>query len=218
MQQSHGPRYEQFRGRSKEAIEYLLKVRRGEVPGAFHYRGVGDIDLPWGKEGDPNRGYRGGYGLAHIAAKHADVVDRLSDILEGSVILRRSPRYVELINKSEPALIVIGLEWENQSKTWLLTQYKVPSTAIDKYLAAADRAEPISDNLHGQEVDGKTNVPRKKGDDKIQESRGPRRRPMKIVRPATTLDEKMSELQEADLEWTAGEYTSGMNTTRLNFP
>ncbi|WP_302580373.1 DUF2213 domain-containing protein, partial [uncultured Desulfovibrio sp.] len=55
-----GPVFSAFRGKPSEAIEHLLKEKKGHVPGAFHKEGLGDIDLPYGEGG------KKGFGLAHI--------------------------------------------------------------------------------------------------------------------------------------------------------
>lgn len=53
----YGEAFPKYSGKPKEAIEHLLKVRRGYVPAAFRRNDIGDIDLVWG-----NRWY----GLRHI--------------------------------------------------------------------------------------------------------------------------------------------------------
>ena len=55
-----GPAFPAFKGKPEEAIEHLLKEKKGHVPGVFHKEGLGDIDLPYGEGG------KKGFGLAHI--------------------------------------------------------------------------------------------------------------------------------------------------------
>ena len=53
--------YDQFRGRLKEAFDFLIKRKSGDLLGVFHRDGFGDIDLVWGDK-------RGG--AEHIIDKH----------------------------------------------------------------------------------------------------------------------------------------------------
>ena len=39
-------------------------------------RKLGPIDFVWGREGNPGRGYEGGYGFSHIIAKHGEEAAR----------------------------------------------------------------------------------------------------------------------------------------------
>ena len=53
--------YNQFKGKVKEAFDFLMKHKGGDLLGMFHRKDVGDIDLVWGDENG---------GLAHILNKH----------------------------------------------------------------------------------------------------------------------------------------------------
>ena len=55
-----GKIYRQFKGKAKEAFDYLMKVKEGDALGVYNRKGIGDIDLVWG---DKNGG------LAHIMAQ-----------------------------------------------------------------------------------------------------------------------------------------------------
>ena len=54
----------------KEALTRLRADRTGAVPDLFHFPEVGKIGIAWSKAGNPYKDYAGGYGLAHIDAKH----------------------------------------------------------------------------------------------------------------------------------------------------
>ena len=56
-----GNTYNQFNGKVKEAFDFLMKHKGGDLLGVFHRKDVGDIDLVWGDENG---------GLAHILHKH----------------------------------------------------------------------------------------------------------------------------------------------------
>ena len=53
--------YNHFKGKVKEAFDFLMKHKGGDLLGVFHRKDVGDIDLVWGDENG---------GLAHILHKH----------------------------------------------------------------------------------------------------------------------------------------------------
>lgn len=53
--------YNQFKGKVKEAFDFLMKHKGSDLLGMFHRKDVGDIDLVWGDENG---------GLAHILHKH----------------------------------------------------------------------------------------------------------------------------------------------------
>jgi len=119
-----GEAFANFTGRPAEAIEHLLKEKRGHVPGAFFKEGHGEIDLPWGHGGND------GFGLAHI------IEERNNDGFDGEAFVRLLPKIVdegrweERENRPGRAYIVheeseavIRLDWDNQERTWLLTAY-----------------------------------------------------------------------------------------------
>ena len=43
--------YNQFKGKVKEAFDFLMKHKGGDLLGVFHRKDVGDIDLVWGDHG-----------------------------------------------------------------------------------------------------------------------------------------------------------------------
>lgn len=56
-----GPIYRQFKGKAKEAFEFLITHEEGDLIAVFHREGFGDVDLVWGNENG---------GLKHILLKH----------------------------------------------------------------------------------------------------------------------------------------------------
>lgn len=123
-----GDIYDQFRGKAKEAIKFLLRKRSGEAIGALHHKEVGDIDLVWGKEGT---GKSNGFGLSKLAKSHPEVLDSLQDILDDMVVISRSANRVNLESKTHKA--AVRLEWDGEKKNWLLTAFeKEKPTATDR--------------------------------------------------------------------------------------
>lgn len=68
---SLGPEYKGYKG--KEAIDKLLKEKKGYIKGAFHRKDIGDIDLVWGN----NK-----MGLKHIIKRRKETGQNLENVLE----------------------------------------------------------------------------------------------------------------------------------------
>ena len=124
---SFGNIYNQFRGNSKAAIEFLKKVRGGEAVGALHHKDIGDIDLVWGKEGT---GHSDGYGLSKLVKYHPEVLDNLQEILNDMRVVSSSKNRVNL--ESETHKAGVRLTWDGERKSWLLTAFKKETSASDK--------------------------------------------------------------------------------------
>ena len=60
--------YNQFKGKVKEAFDFLLQKKEGYLQGVFHRDEIGDIDVAWGDAPTIHTGK----GLAHIFKKHVD--------------------------------------------------------------------------------------------------------------------------------------------------
>ncbi|MDR1160983.1 MAG: hypothetical protein LBK45_01465 [Tannerellaceae bacterium] len=111
--------YDQFKGKAKEAIEFLSRTKEGEALGALHHPEIGDIDLVWGKVGTKQSD---GYGLSKIAKFHPEVLDNLQEILSEMQVTQRTENRVQL--ESDKYQAAVRLEWDNQKKTWLLTAFE----------------------------------------------------------------------------------------------
>ena len=75
--------YDQFRGKIKEAFDFLIKNQGGYLLGVFHRADIGDIDLTWGAA--PTR--YSGYGLFHIIHKHIDTMGDFESLEDAEVII-----------------------------------------------------------------------------------------------------------------------------------
>ncbi|HEV2747609.1 MAG TPA: glycosyl hydrolase 108 family protein [Allosphingosinicella sp.] len=110
-----GPRIDDIDDWS-ETVARLRGDKTGWSPDALYHPDLGDIAVPWGRGGDD------GFGLAHIDAKHPDMIDDLPDrLLAMDVRPDRRAGYVYLENPGEAA--VVRLDWDREQKTWLLTAF-----------------------------------------------------------------------------------------------
>ena len=117
-----GPIYDQFKGKAKEAIDFLMKKQGGDIVGVFHRDDIGDIDLVWG---DASKNM----GLAHIVDKHvgegrdfADIEDAtnhiISTINNGTIIQDGQLRYVV---SEDGYRVAIRKDFNGEKKNWVVT-------------------------------------------------------------------------------------------------
>ncbi len=109
-----GAIYDNFRGKAKEAIAFLRRIKSGEVVGALHHKDIGEISIVWG-----NRKA----GLEKILNKHPEVVDDLQEILDRMTIVEESDNRIKL--ESATHIAVVSREFEGTPRDkWLLTAYE----------------------------------------------------------------------------------------------
>ena len=114
--------YDQFRGKTEEAIVFLSEQKSGEALGALSHPDIGEIDLVWGEAGT---GHNDGYGLAKLAKYHPEVLANLQEIINDMQITSRNENRIQL--ESERYKAAVRLTWNNESKTWLLTALRKKS-------------------------------------------------------------------------------------------
>lgn len=134
--------YLQFRGKPKEAIEFLLKQQEGEAVGALSHPQIGEIDLVWGKTGTA---HSDGYGLAKIAKYHPEVLENLQGIISGMTIKKVSGNRIQL--ESTEHLASIRLDWDGNKKTWLLTAFeKETPTPLDRTTDVGENLDDLQND------------------------------------------------------------------------
>jgi len=115
----------------KIAIELILRSHT-EVKGAMERKEVGKIDFVWGKLGSESKKYKDGYGIAKILFKHGeDAVYMIPNVIvkgkyESS---KYNDRAYFILGKYRA---VIRFNWDNEEKTWLVTNF------IDKKIKNPD--------------------------------------------------------------------------------
>lgn len=111
---SFGNIYNQFRGKSKAAIEFLKKLGSGEATAALHHHTIGDISLVWGDKKT---------GLDKILRKHPEVVDNLQSIIDSMEVVQESDNRIKL--ESPTHFAVVSKEYKGEPREqWLLTAYE----------------------------------------------------------------------------------------------
>ena len=136
-----GEVFDQFRGKPKEAIEFLKSRRSGEALGALYHSEIGEIDLVWGYAGT---GKSDGFGLAKLLKFHPEVVDNLQEILNDMHIVSQNETRIQL--ESERYKAAVRLTWDGERKTWLLTAFEKNSSVSDKTTDTTETSEGKQDD------------------------------------------------------------------------
>ena len=112
--------YNQFKGKVKEAFNFLMRHKSGDLLGVFHRDDVGDIDLVWGNEK---------MGLAHILGKHVgegkdfetpdDAIAMIENVINsGRIFQDNQNRYTLML---DGVGVGIRKSFDGEKKNWIVT-------------------------------------------------------------------------------------------------
>lgn len=134
-----GKNHSEFAGKLKEAIDFLLKERNGQVIGAIEREDLGKIDIVWGDKGK---------GLRHIKKRHLieqndfksyeDIVNKISDILKNGKLGKfyENGTKVNLYKGDWQVTLVKSVVYDQddnfRDKFWILTSYNKAVKIEDK--------------------------------------------------------------------------------------
>ncbi len=137
-----GPMMPEYNGKPAEGLARLRQAKTGAIPALFHHKEFGDIGIMYGKPGDPNNAYAGGYGLAHIDAKHPGAADQIQRFLDDARVRVISPTVKKGRRKDQDRVVLANgsfrlamtRRWEMGEKTapgiWVISSYDIdPSYA-----------------------------------------------------------------------------------------
>lgn len=126
--------YNQFKGKVKEAFNFLMNHQSGDLLGVFHRDDVGDIDLVWGNEK---------MGLAHILGKHVgegkdfetpdDAINMIDEVIKkGRIFQDTENRYTLMLDG-----IAVGIRknFDGEKKNWIVTAVDFNRTQEEKGIA-----------------------------------------------------------------------------------
>lgn len=114
----------------RSAISAMRKIAEGAdyVPKAVvredieRYGGDKYVGFYWGETGNPNNNFKGGYGLAHIGAKHGnEVIRQILDVLCNGKIDRYVQGNKTVILSNGKYECVLALTKSGNKETWLLS-------------------------------------------------------------------------------------------------
>jgi hypothetical protein len=148
-----GKIYDQFEGKVKEGINFLLEKRDGDLLGVFHRTDVGDIDLVWGSTAASN-------GLEHIIEKHIVRQNDFKDIDELAVVLDDviangdivKEKWDKVTLEKDGYKVVISRNVRDNKgnilgeKNWVVTAFDSVRGQKEKTSSATTQVTPDSDN------------------------------------------------------------------------
>ena len=151
--------YDQFKGKVKEAFDFLTKHKSGDLLGVFHRDGFGDIDLVWGDNGG---------GLAHIIQRHVEeqndfnsveeVRDVIDDVIKNGKIVRENADKVNIdyngYRVSVRKNVRDGQGNIVENKNWVVTAFDRNTPKHEKRRTSS--SETLSTTSANQEADGVT--------------------------------------------------------------
>jgi len=111
------PVFTEYKNDPEGAIQRLMHNHCGDARAVWERADLGTIDLIYGN----NKA-----GLAHIAAKHPEMLAKLPRLLkQGRLVRKPGGGKVFLVQDgSPPEVAVIALEWYGAAKTWVVTSYE----------------------------------------------------------------------------------------------
>ena len=167
--------YDQFKGKPKEAFDFLLENKDGYLKGVFHRDEIGDIDLAYGSAPNPYKGK----GLAHIIRKHVetlhdfpsvdDAINTITDVISNGVVKDGSIPNTYDIENGDYRVVVAA----DKNGNWVLTafDYVNPTKKKKKGTATAlppsqssDGAGAVAPNLSAAKVDNSSETTKENGE------------------------------------------------------
>ena len=153
-----GEVYDQFKGKPKEAADFLLANKGGDLLGVFNRSGIGEIDAVWGDTTG---------GVAHIIDKHvgegksfkslSEAFDVISDVIRnGNIIFQNGDKIIfhKGGNKVSIRKNIREKGKKIAEKNWILTAYD--ENAGDNTSAISDvnqgKAAPTPANSAGKDT------------------------------------------------------------------
>jgi len=86
------------------------------------YGGTTGVTFDFGKPGDAAKGYKGGYGISHIAAKHGtETLFKLLDVIANGDVVRHVEGNKTVVIGKDGYEAVLALTRNGEKETWMLT-------------------------------------------------------------------------------------------------
>ena len=151
--------YNQFKGKVKEAFDFLMKHKGGDLLGVFHRKDVGDIDLVWGDHGG---------GLAHIIRRHiieqndfknVDEIQKvIEDVIRNGLIVRENKDKINIEYNGYRVSIKKTIRDSKgnvvENKNWIVTAFDKSKPKHEKRNPSS--SETLTTPSANQKADGVT--------------------------------------------------------------
>ena len=138
--------------RGERAVRQVLNSK-WNVPNAMYRKEIDGIDFLYGKAGDPAKKFAGGYGIAHILAKHEqEAVDMIPTVIARGKMSQKYRDRVYFI--LDHYMATVRLDFDGQKRTWLVTNFekyanKKDSPATEDFARSAANSDGASSTVGG---------------------------------------------------------------------
>lgn len=152
--------YDQFKGKVKEAFDFLVNHKEGDLLGVFHRDGIGSIDLVWGNDNG---------GLKHIIKRHIEEQNDFSDVSEIQSAINDAISNGDIVRENEDKIVLqtdrykvsINKQYRDENgnvierKNWIVTAFdKAKKKGEKKNTPSRETLTTPSSNLN--KADGVT--------------------------------------------------------------
>lgn len=152
--------YDQFKGKVKEAFDFLVNHKEGDLLGVFHRDGIGSIDLVWGNDNG---------GLKHIIKRHIEEQNDFSDVSEIQSAINDAISNGDIVRGNEDKIVLqtdrykvsINKQYRDENgnvierKNWIVTAFdKAKKKGEKKNTPSRETLTTPSSNLN--KADGVT--------------------------------------------------------------
>ena len=195
--------YNQFKGKVKEAFDFLMKHKGGDLLGVFHRKDVGDIDLVWGDHGG---------GLAHIIRRHiieqndfknVDEIQKvIEDVIRNGLIVRENKDKINIEYNGYRVSIKKTIRDSKgsvvENKNWIVTAFDKSKPKHEKRNPSS--SETLTTPSANQKADGVTLPSNEDSIDKGSEKAEKKQEKQSVFDKAKEIADKEEKKRKAEAE------------------
>ena len=150
--------YDQFKGKVKEALAFIMKHKSGDLLGVFHRDNFGDVDLVWGSNEKSN-------GLDHIIEKHIkahndftsvdDAIEKIDDIIKNGSINEKKSKWDKVVFEKDGYSVVVSKNVRDKNgnivdnnKNWVVTAFDNTKSQGNKKRSSPSDATRVTPNTN----------------------------------------------------------------------
>ena len=195
--------YNQFKGKVKEAFDFLMKHKGGDLLGVFHRKDVGDIDLVWGDHGG---------GLAHIIRRHiieqndfknVDEIQKvIEDVIRNGLIVRENKDKINIEYNGYRVSIKKTIRDSKgnvvENKNWIVTAFDKSKPKHEKRNPSS--SETLTTPSANQKADGVTLPSNEDSIDKGSKKAEKKQKKQSVFDKAKEITDKEEKKRKAEAE------------------
>ena len=195
--------YNQFKGKVKEAFDFLMKHKGGDLLGVFHRKDVGDIDLVWGDHGG---------GLAHIIRRHiieqndfknVDEIQKvIEDVIRNGLIARENKDKINIEYNGYRVSIKKTIRDSKgnvvENKNWIVTAFDKSKPKHEKRNPSS--SETLTTPSANQKADGVTLPSNEDSTDKGSEKPRKKQEKQSVFDKAKEIADKEEKKRKAEAD------------------